>query len=497
MNMQLSDLCIKNGGSHFLIEVASREFVDNLVSLLKAPLGINPDVRQRLLELIQMWALAFESRPELNYMMSAYQGLRNEGLQFPPEERVAAAFVDTAAPPDWADSDVCMRCRSAFTFRNRKHHCRNCGNVFCGQCSTQTMVLPHLGINEPVRVCDGCHSNKAQAPSTGKPQPRRAATVPSYQQSHSNQSNRVASDSEDLDLKRALELSLAESKKNEVIDTPKREAPREQRGQTAADEDDAELKAAIEASLRESAPAAVPTKDTYNYPTLSSSTSTTVPYSNTQVPLESAKPQPQPQPQPIVAVNPNELQPTEQENIKLFATLIDRLKHDPDGSILRDPQIQELYEGISALRPKLARSLGECVGKYESLVDTHSKLATVVKYYDRILEARLASTYNRGQYGNFEPRGQPSDPYSGGLPNTYYGSTQPRQFTALPNSTENRSTGASYYDSQYTHDSEPRTDYNASYNRNHAPHTGVYASEAYSEPVQAQEPKEEVSLIDL
>ena len=49
-----------------------------------------------------------------------------------------------------------MRCSSLFTVTNRRHHCRFCGFVVCGVCSTHDALLPDLGYAKPVRVCDCC-----------------------------------------------------------------------------------------------------------------------------------------------------------------------------------------------------------------------------------------------------------------------------------------------------------------------------------------------------
>lgn len=57
-------------------------------------------------------------------------------------------------PDDYTDH--CMHCKTAFTMTNRKHHCRHCGRLVCGGCSSNVAVLPHLGYRKPVRVCDGC-----------------------------------------------------------------------------------------------------------------------------------------------------------------------------------------------------------------------------------------------------------------------------------------------------------------------------------------------------
>ncbi|XP_058804217.1 WD repeat and FYVE domain-containing protein 3 isoform X1 [Phymastichus coffea] len=54
--------------------------------------------------------------------------------------------------------DSCVGCGVKFTLYERRHHCRNCGQVFCAKCSRFVSKIARLGIVKPVRVCQGCHS---------------------------------------------------------------------------------------------------------------------------------------------------------------------------------------------------------------------------------------------------------------------------------------------------------------------------------------------------
>ncbi|XP_060053298.1 RUN and FYVE domain-containing protein 1 isoform X2 [Erinaceus europaeus] len=50
----------------------------------------------------------------------------------------------------------CKQCEKEFSISRRKHHCRNCGHIFCNTCSSNELALPSYP--KPVRVCDNCHT---------------------------------------------------------------------------------------------------------------------------------------------------------------------------------------------------------------------------------------------------------------------------------------------------------------------------------------------------
>lgn len=225
------------------------------------------------------------------------------------------------------------------------------------------MPLPHLGIMQAVRVDDGCYA-KLTSKSREGPLPERSlaqgnASIIRHGNPMQPRDARVERLNEgfDDDLKRALQMSLEEVKghsgagfvpqtqlraqqKSPVTHGPSKavKAPAQE------EEEDPDLKAAIAASIREMEEQKK--KHAANLKRHASNNATTMPNAT------------------VLPNNKYELTPVEAENINLFSTLVDRLQHQPPGTVLREPQIQELYDSIGALRPKLARSYGETMSKH-------------------------------------------------------------------------------------------------------------------------------------
>uniref|UniRef100_A0A1A8RGE7 phosphatidylinositol-3,5-bisphosphate 3-phosphatase n=2 Tax=Nothobranchius rachovii TaxID=451742 RepID=A0A1A8RGE7_9TELE len=51
----------------------------------------------------------------------------------------------------------CFNCDCEFWIAKRRHHCRNCGNVFCKDCCHLKLPIPDQQLYDPVLVCNTCY----------------------------------------------------------------------------------------------------------------------------------------------------------------------------------------------------------------------------------------------------------------------------------------------------------------------------------------------------
>ncbi|XP_017523044.3 target of Myb1 membrane trafficking protein isoform X1 [Manis javanica] len=78
------ETCVKNCGHRFHLLVASQDFVEGVLVRTILPKNNPPTiVHDKVLTLIQSWADAFRSSPDLTGVVAVYEDLRRKGLEFP------------------------------------------------------------------------------------------------------------------------------------------------------------------------------------------------------------------------------------------------------------------------------------------------------------------------------------------------------------------------------------------------------------------------------
>ncbi|KAM9779926.1 target of Myb1 membrane trafficking protein [Neosynchiropus ocellatus] len=81
------ETCVKNCGYRFHILVTTRDFIEGVLVRSIIPRNNPPLVlHDRVLSIVQAWADAFRSSPDLTGVVSVYEDLRRKGLEFPMTE---------------------------------------------------------------------------------------------------------------------------------------------------------------------------------------------------------------------------------------------------------------------------------------------------------------------------------------------------------------------------------------------------------------------------
>ncbi|CEQ42402.1 SPOSA6832_04219 [Sporobolomyces salmonicolor] len=407
--LDVLDVCIKNGGTPFLVAVANKEPASDLEALARgARPDSNRDVRDKVRVKVQDWATAFRGKDQLrdSELVRAYDRMRNEGLPFPARDPTAtAAMVDSLSAPDWDDAPYCTRCRTEFTTFNRKHHCRNCGHVFDAACSSQTAPLPHYGITEEVRVCDGCAkkikegkgAEVARSQSVAKAATKGdSKTAPTASGGHGKSASRK--EQEDEDLRRAIEASLKDA---EPVPGPLRTAAPpavsgynpgyasslavDSKASAVDDADDPDLAAAIAASLRDIAPP--PTAPTFARQ--DSSTAPPLTYSS----LFPSDPAYAPAPslssnRPRLTLPSYDLTPSETSVLSTFSSTFSPAQPPP----YIGPKERQLYAQAAEAHPRLERGLEDARRRGHILREMEWKLSEAARLYGAGLTERSSTS---------------------------------------------------------------------------------------------------------
>ncbi|XP_067472545.1 TOM1-like protein 2 isoform X2 [Thunnus thynnus] len=94
--LMVLETCVKNCGHRFHVQVANRDFIDGVLVKIISPKTNPPTIVQdKVLSLIQAWADAFRSSPDLTGVVHIYEELKRKGIEFPMADLDALSPIHT------------------------------------------------------------------------------------------------------------------------------------------------------------------------------------------------------------------------------------------------------------------------------------------------------------------------------------------------------------------------------------------------------------------
>ncbi|XP_022092307.1 TOM1-like protein 2 isoform X4 [Acanthaster planci] len=77
------ETCVKNCGHRFHALVCKQDFVKELVKIIQPSMNPPTVIQEKILSLIQSWADAFRTKPDLQGVVKVYDELKQKGIEFP------------------------------------------------------------------------------------------------------------------------------------------------------------------------------------------------------------------------------------------------------------------------------------------------------------------------------------------------------------------------------------------------------------------------------
>ncbi|KAH8876547.1 Early endosome antigen 1 isoform 5 [Schistosoma japonicum] len=97
-------------------------------------------------------------RNELNCKQKELKELQIAVIELGRENQILQVLRDRLTNRQWTKDDealTCFSCNCEFSLSTRRHHCRNCGGIFCQHCSSNRASTTFS--KDPVRVCQMCY----------------------------------------------------------------------------------------------------------------------------------------------------------------------------------------------------------------------------------------------------------------------------------------------------------------------------------------------------
>ncbi|XP_062845186.1 myotubularin-related protein 4 isoform X2 [Trichomycterus rosablanca] len=104
---------------------------------------------------------------DITCLRESDDGDEEDSLSAHSEDRLSEGSWDRVERRDtevtrWVPDHMashCFSCDSEFWIAKRRHHCRNCGNIFCKDCCHLKLPIPDQQLYDPVLVCNSCYDH--------------------------------------------------------------------------------------------------------------------------------------------------------------------------------------------------------------------------------------------------------------------------------------------------------------------------------------------------
>ncbi|KAJ8257054.1 hypothetical protein COCON_G00192060 [Conger conger] len=163
--------CLEEDGLPVLADAVQQRLWQLEAGYRREVEALRRQVRQLQLRLESQQYCSPPSEPDLDYeddftCLRESDDSEKEGSLSDPSEDCTSE--DSWAQVEQRDTEVtrwvpdhmashCFSCDCEFWIAKRRHHCRNCGNVFCKDCCHLKLPIPEQQLYEPVLVCSCCH----------------------------------------------------------------------------------------------------------------------------------------------------------------------------------------------------------------------------------------------------------------------------------------------------------------------------------------------------